>query len=125
MISKGYVSVNDSTYQKSFSKDFKEYYTEEFLNYIGFNFDISENDSWIRYATTRKKSISDPIKYLSAIRYLFGSFKSFYEYEDRHSIFKYAPYPCLNKVCPNYNKLVINDCSTIILHNHPLTTFKY
>lgn len=121
---KGYVTVAGTTFQQKFSEDFKKYYAEEFLEYIGFNFNIDENDSWIRYATTRKKTIGNPTKYLLVIRYLFGSFKNFYEYQDNHSIFKDGPYPCLNKVCFNYNKLVINDCYISISHNHPLATLK-
>lgn len=124
MMNKGYVSINGLTYQKNFSENFKEYYTEEFLNYIDYNFDIDENDSWLRHATTRKKTIADPVKYLLVIKYLFGSFKNFHEYKDSYSIFNTKPYPCLNKVCPNYNKLVINDYSLCNSHNHPLATFK-
>lgn len=124
MIHKGYVSVNGLTYQKNFSKDFKEYYTEEFLDYIGSNFDIDENDSWLRHTTTRKKLIANPLKYLLVIRYLFGSFENFYMCEDKHNFFKTAPYPCLNKVCPNYNKLVINNYTISISHSYPLATFK-
>lgn len=45
---KGYVTVNGTTLQREFGSDFKKYYTEEFLDYIGYNFDVDENDSWIR-----------------------------------------------------------------------------
>lgn len=124
IIDKGYVSIKGQTNQKNFSKDFIDYYTEEFLQYIGFNFDIDDNDSWLRHTTTRKKPICDPVKYILVINYLFGSFKNFYSYKDKHNFFNTAPYPCLNKVCPNYNKLVINECSISNSHNHPLAVFK-
>ncbi|MBU3114588.1 TnsD family Tn7-like transposition protein [Clostridium lacusfryxellense] len=122
---KGYVTVGGSTLQREFSQDFKEFYTEEFLDYIGYNFDVDVNDSWLRYTTTRKKPVGDPLKFILVIRYLFGSFKEFYKYNKEYSLFKEGPYPCLNIVCPNYNKLVINDTMQINnSHGYPLATFK-
>lgn len=121
---KGYVTVNNSTLQKKFSEDFKTYYTDEFLDYIKINFDVNENDSWIRHCTTRTKLIADPLKFLLVIRYLFGSFEAFYNYNHQYSHFRPAPYPCLNVICPNYNKLVIKDIEINISHSHPLATFK-
>jgi rubredoxin len=122
---KGYVTVNGTTLQQEFSQDFKKYYTEEFLDYIGYNFDVDENDSWIRHTTTRKKPVGDPLKFILVIRFLFGSFKEFYKYNKEYRIFKEGPYPCLNLVCPNYNKLVIKDIMQINnSHGYPLATFK-
>ncbi|MCB2290142.1 TnsD family transposase [Clostridium sp. CS001] len=121
---KGYVTVNGVTLQQQFSKDFKKYYTEEFLDYIGYNFDVDENDSWIRHTTTRKKPVGDPLKFILVIRYLFGSFKEFYNYNKEYRVFKEGPYPCLNIVCSNYNKLVIKDVMQINeSHGYPLATF--
>ncbi|HEY8891407.1 MAG TPA: TnsD family Tn7-like transposition protein [Clostridium sp.] len=122
---KGYVTINGATLQKKFNQDFKKYYTEEFLDYIGYNFDVDDNDSWIRHTTTRKKPVSDPLKYILVIRYLFGNLKEFYEYNNEYSIFKKGPYPCLNIVCPNYNQLVIKDIMKINQsHGYPLATFE-
>jgi hypothetical protein len=122
---KGYVTINGTTLQRQFSQDLKKYYTEEFLDYIEYNFDVNENDSWIRHTTTRKKPVGDPLKFILVIRFLFGSFKEFYEYNKKYSIFKKGPYPCLNIVCPNYNKLVIEDVMQInSSHGYPLATFR-
>ena len=122
---KGYVTVGGSTLQQKFSQNFKKYYTEKFLDYIGYNFDAFENDSWIRHTTNRKKPVGDPLKFILVIRYLFGSFVEFYKYNEEYSIFKKGPYPCLNIVCPNYNKLVIKDIMQINeSHGYPLATFK-
>lgn len=121
---KGYVTINGVTLQQQFSQDFKKYYTEEFLDYIGYNFDVDENDSWIRNTTTRKKPVGDPLKFILVIRYLFGSFKELYNYNKEYRVFKEGPYPCLNIVCPNYNKLVIKDVMQINKsHGYPLATF--
>lgn len=122
---KGYISPTGTTLQQQFGLDFKSYYTEDFLKYIGYDFNVADNDSWIRHTTTRKKPVSDPIKFLLIIRFLFGSFREFYNYNNEYSTFKKGPYPCLNIVCPNYNKLVIKDISQITnSHGHPLATFK-
>ncbi|HAR84951.1 MAG TPA: hypothetical protein DCR69_04410 [Clostridium sp.] len=122
---KGYVTVNGTTLQQKFSQDLKKYHTDEFLNYIGYNFNVNENDSWVRHTTTRKKPVGNPLKFILVIRFLFGSFKEFYQYNKEYSIFKQGPYPCLNIICPNYNKLVIKDIMQINnSHGYPLATFK-
>jgi transposase-like protein len=122
---KGYVTANNVTLQKKFSEDFKVYYTDEFLDYMGLNFDINENDSWIRHTTTRKKLTANPLKFILVIRFLFGNFKNFYHYNYDYSLFRHGPYPCLNIVCPEYEKPVINDIMQVnISHGYPLATFK-
>lgn len=119
----GYLTVTDIKLQKKLNQDFKEYYTEEFLDYIGYNFDINSNYSWLSIIT-RNKPLGDPLKYILAIRFLFGSFKEFYQYNKEYSAFKKGPYPCLNTICPNYNKLVIKDILQIKNIGHPIATFK-
>lgn len=112
------------TYQK-LCEDFKKYYTEEFLDYIGYNFDVNARYSWIKNTISRKESVGDPIKYILIIRYLFGSFEEFYKYSKEYSTFKQGPYPCLNKVCDNYNKLVIKDIIQVNGgHGYPVATFE-
>lgn len=122
---RGYVTINNIVHQKKISEDFKLYYSEEFLKYIGLNFDINDNDSWIRHCTNRRKSIANPLKFLLVIRFLFGSFENLYTYDNEYQCFKLSPYPCLNVVCPNYKKLVITDIlHKGISHSHPLAIFK-
>jgi len=105
---KGYLTINGVQLQKKICQDFKKYYSEEFLDFIGYNFDVCNKDSWLRMFT-RNKDIDNPLNYILVIRYLFGSFKEFYNYNKEYSKFKKRPYPCLNIVCTNYNKLVIKD----------------
>jgi len=121
---KGYLTINGVQLQTKLCKDFKKYYSEDFLDWIGYNFDVSNQGSWFR-RVTRKNAVDDPLKFILVIRYLFGSFKEFYNYNKEYSKFKNGPYPCLNKVCPNYNKLVIKDImETTILNGIPVATFK-
>lgn len=121
----GYTSMNGLTFQKKIGEDFKLFYTDDFLEYIGLNFDITDNDSWLRYCTNRKKVISDPLKYILIIRFLFGSFQDFFEYTCKFRYFEEGPYPCLNIACPEYRELVIKEPINInISHGYPLATFK-
>jgi hypothetical protein len=121
---KGYVTINGKTLQKRFRKDFKKYYTEQFLDYIEYNFDLNKYDTWIFHTITRKNFSGNPLKFILVIRYLFGSFKDFYQYNKEYSLFKKGPYPCLNSVCPNYKKLVIKDIMQInISYGYQVATF--
>ncbi len=112
----GFKLLNSMKSQREFAKVFKSYYTEEFLDYIGYNFDVNKDGSWIRQIT-RQKPVADPLKYILLIRFLFGNFEKFYNYSAKYSIFIEGPYPCLNKICPNYNKLVIKDIMQVKRHN--------
>ncbi|MBU3199499.1 TnsD family transposase [Clostridium estertheticum] len=123
MVEKGYITITN-VLQKNFCQDFKRYYSEEFLNCIGYNFEINDKGSWLR-RVTRKNSSSDPLRYILIIRYLFGSFNEFYKYNKEYTTFKKGPYPCLNRICPNYNKLVIKDIMQLNISNgNPVATFK-
>ena len=121
---KGYLTINGVQLQKKLCQDFKKYYSEEYLDWIGYNFDVNSQNSWFR-RVTRKQAGDDPLRFILLIRFLFGSFKEFYNYNKEYSKFKKGPYPCLNIVCPNYNKLVIKDImETTILTGNPVATFK-
>lgn len=121
---KGYLSMTGIKFQQEFCQNFKKYYSEDFLDYIGYNFDLNYQNNWLR-KITRKNHDNDPLKFILVIRYLFGNFKEFYKYDKTFSTFKNGPYPCLNRVCPNYNKLVIKDIiKTTIYKNNPVATFK-
>lgn len=121
----GYLKADSVRLTKRFSQDFKEYYTEEFLNYIGYNFDINSNYRWIFSVTRNSRNANDPLKYILIIKFLFGNFREFYRYSKNFTLFKPGPYPCLNKVCPHFNKLVIMDIAKITYSkNNPTATFK-
>lgn len=124
LIEKGYLTVNGFKYLKKVCEAFKEYYSEEFLNYIGYNFETYFAQNWL--TTFFRSCSSDPLKSILFIRFLFGSFEAFYKYPSyEFSVFKKGPYPCLNSICPNYNKLVIeNITKTCKVKATQIATFK-
>jgi hypothetical protein len=126
IIEKGFITDTKISVHYNIAQKFKKYYTENFLDYIKYNFDAKLENSWIRNITaTNREFKNDPIKYILFIRWLFGSFKDFYQYDTQNSIFKQGPYPCLNMLCPHYNKLVIKDIKDIYINiNHPVATFE-
>lgn len=121
---KGYYKDNGIKLMRKFNYDFKQYYTEEFLDYIGYNFDENSEYCWISRITRDSKVEANPLKYILLIRYLFGSFKKFYKYDKEYSTFIKGPYPCLNKICPNYHKLVIKQYKESKYTNMVIATFK-
>lgn len=121
---KGYLSVNGLKLQKEICGDFKNYYSEGFLDYINYNFNINTKHNWLRKSTTNSPD-DNPIKFILLIRFLFGSFKNFYYYNEQIKEFIEGPYPCLNNICPNYNKLVIKDIAIKSKYKkNPIATFK-
>lgn len=125
LIDTGYTTIN-IIQQKKFSIDFKSYYTDEFLDYLGVNIDADDNDSWIRHVSARKKAVTNPIKYILAIKFLFGSLENFFtsDINIRSEVFKPGPYPCLNVLCPDYKELVIDDVDSHYSHGYILGNFR-
>lgn len=127
---KGYLSSNGIKFQNDICLDFKRFYSEDFLDYINYNFDINISYNWVRIATTNYHD-ANPIQFILLIRFLFGNFENFYKYNGENNvtkdvnIFNIGPYPCLNSICPNYNKLVIKDIIKINKYTkYHVATFK-
>lgn len=72
--------------QSSSFEGFNKYYTEKFLNYIGYNLDENTFDNFIKNIT-RGKPIKDPWLYILIIRYLFNSLDNFINYNKKYSQF--------------------------------------
>jgi hypothetical protein len=120
----GFVTSNGLKLQQKICEDFKKSYSEEFLDCIGCNFDVNSKSNWVRKVTTNYPDVN-PLKFILFIRYLFGGFYKFHEYSKEYTTFKKGPYPCLNTVCPNHNKLVIKEIYQINRSNIcPVATFK-
>ncbi|HAR84952.1 MAG TPA: hypothetical protein DCR69_04415 [Clostridium sp.] len=92
-----YLSRNISKPNSSFFQDFQKYYTEDFLNYIGYNFDQNSFQAFYRNITM-SKPIEDPLMHFLFIKYLFGCFDEFIKYNK-----KYSSFPSKSIVFPKPN----------------------
>lgn len=92
----GYLKSDGTTSCIKLYLDFKKYYTEEFLDYIGYNFNPTNTNTWLKDTITKSNHVTNPIKFLLVIRFLFGNFKNFHKYNNMNRVStlsnKYANY---------------------------------
>jgi hypothetical protein len=80
LYNKGYSSSCGLINQVKLHEEFLEYYSTEFLIKLESNIRVEDESSWLRIITRKKQKTVHPIRHLIFIRFLFGSFKSFLEY---------------------------------------------
>jgi transposase-like protein len=88
---------------------FKEYFSSEFLVSMESNFEIEDENIWIRKVLYQTKAIVNPIRVILLIRYLFGGVQSLVDFNKEFRPFNEPTFPCLNTVCPRYREDVIMD----------------
>jgi len=104
---KGYITARGILKSEQLENDIINFYGKDFLKIL--ESDIDENISWVKWVAKASK-VTHPIRHILFIRFLFGSFKNFYEYEDiGYHPFNLGPWPCLNPMCQHYKKDVISN----------------
>lgn len=106
---KGLLTLNKFVRQIDLGEDFTNYYGEEILEILESPIDKYNCDNWLQQITRKSKSLSHPIRNILFIKYLCGSIENFiFMINDKDRVANYEKYPCLNPVCKDYTKLVID-----------------
>jgi hypothetical protein len=93
--------------------EFKRYCPTELLTRWGCNFGAKQN--WlIRLIQRTTQNLYSPLLHLLFIHFLGHTAETFFSLPTTRDPFGGGPWPCLNPVCPNYNKLVIKACNVEI-----------
>lgn len=87
---------------------FYKQYELDFLNDYESAFDLDQKKIWLRHFLYRKTNKMNPIRQILALGFLFCSLKEFNEFNEEFEPFGKGPYPCLNMVCKDYHKDVID-----------------
>lgn len=99
---KGIVKINEV------KSRFVDFYGEDVLSLFNLDTFNEEGTNWIKYIIRNKRYVLNPLKHIMFIRFLgldiIGIFTKRIEYKP----FGYGPWPCMNKVCNNYRKIVID-----------------
>lgn len=90
-------------------KGMLEYYGHDFLEEFESDFNLEDENIWVRSFLHRKNGDTNPLRQVIALAYIFGSLQSFNEFNERFEPFGGVPYPCLNHVCNYFHKDVIID----------------
>jgi hypothetical protein len=124
---KGFTMINGRIKRDELFKAFKKFYGDELLDMLQSNFHEHDKTTWLTTITKSKNVLVHPLRHLLFIIFLYDSVDRFFEDEIKHiGPFGEGPWPCLNKLCPDYKKFVIkeyevkNRCDT----GKPLGTFR-
>lgn len=103
---RGYITPNGRIRFIELIRDFREFYTDEFLQCISCG--IDSTDSWLQKMLRGRKEISHPLRHL-LMRIFLGLEVEGQIYEPELP-FGRGPWPCLNKAANHYGDQIIEHC---------------
>lgn len=107
---KGLIHYNGKVKTKELRLQIKNFYGNDFLDKFNLNFLDDDESSWVRKITTLSNSFIHPLKHILFIIFLFDDVNKFFtEKIKTEKIFGNGPWPCLNPICSNYTKDVIQE----------------
>ncbi|MDR3583847.1 MAG: TnsD family Tn7-like transposition protein [Desulfosporosinus sp.] len=119
MYKKGYIATGGNTNQSKLHKDFLSFYTHEFLSLLQSDFDYDNVNNWLRILTGKKNIVTNPIRQILFIKFLFGDMNNFLQSSFEYLPFGEPPFPCLNSQSDHYRDLVIDTCQIKTSYHNP------
>ncbi|MFS0562764.1 TnsD family transposase [Terribacillus sp. 179-K 1B1 HS] len=110
MIEARFATLNGRVYQKRLFNDFQEYYSDEFLENI--NVGLESTELWLSLITRKHRKSFHPYHHILLLNFLGLNVNDVFRKTPLEvETFGKPKWPCLNVVCPNYNKDVIQEVS--------------
>lgn len=100
---KGVVNINEV------KEKFKSFYGQDVLKLFSLNIYSDDDYNWIKYFIRNKKYVLNPLKHLMFIKFLEIDIREIFSAKIEYKPFGNGPWPCMNKICDNYKKKVINE----------------
>ncbi|MCU6709735.1 TnsD family transposase [Paenibacillus sp. J5C_2022] len=106
-------------------QDFRNFYTDELLNYLDCSIDSNSSDTWLHKIIRNQEEITHPLRHLLLLGF-FEKFFGGYSISSNNQPFGSGPWPCLNHAADHCNlsvveKCVVSRCSTT---SKPVGTFQ-
>ncbi len=93
--------------------DFRNFYTDELLEYLDCDVDTKSSDTWLHKIIRDQEEITHPLRHLVLIGFVEKSVDAF-SLPTNNLPFGSGPWPCLNKAADHYNHSVVEKC--IVTH---------
>ncbi|MGO4350130.1 TnsD family Tn7-like transposition protein [Paenibacillus sp. MCAF9] len=106
---KGYQTIGNRIRIDKLIRDFREFFTDELLNYLHCDIDPTGNDTWLHKLVRGNVEITQPLRHILLGRFLGQSIEMVSSSKQIHP-FGEGPWPCLNKVADHYKTYVIEKC---------------
>jgi len=95
-------------YKDKFIETFLNYYSPDLLEQLDCSINPESHHSWLIRLAKSTSPDQHPIRHLLLIHFLGYSVSTFLQLPEQGNFFGDGPWPCLNPVCPHFQKLVIN-----------------
>ncbi|WP_033827185.1 TnsD family Tn7-like transposition protein [Bacillus andreraoultii] len=109
LIEKGYASINGYVHQEKLQMDFKEFYSDRFLQDLHCNLQSSGSNSWLSNITRKHRKTFHPYYHVLLLKFLQLSVTDIFQNNLPFQPFGLPNWPCLNTVCRHYKKDVIQE----------------
>jgi hypothetical protein len=95
----------------------REEYPDELLNLLQCPLRVNNGKSWVFNVIHRWSRFHHPLRHLLVIRLLSATAETFFSLTAESPLFGIGPWPCLNPVCSNFRKPVIQTCKITYKHS--------
>ncbi|MCM3181172.1 TnsD family transposase [Cytobacillus horneckiae] len=122
----GYSNHLGKVHQQYFTKQFKQYYGEEFLSLVNCDFDEQSDTSWLRSIVRKHRKAFHPVQHLLLLNFLGTSVKELSNLKEKtYQPFGETPYYCLNPAADHYKEQVVTELrvTTCTTTRKPVGTF--
>ncbi|BAY22646.1 Tn7-like transposition protein D [Calothrix sp. NIES-2100] len=121
----GMGTFNGKLYINKIIEAFTSYYSPQLLHLLQCEFDKRNQHNWLLNIFRLSNTTKHPIRHLIVIKFLGYTLKDFFQLPDEFKPFGNGPWLCLNTVCEQFHKLVIDKCDIKVnsLKTKPVGTF--
>lgn len=104
-----YATVNGCLRQKNLITDFESFWSDDILQMTQNTIRKTNNSNWLLKMGWNKATIEDPLKHILLMRFLRLSPDVLFNQNIEYLPFGKGPYSCLNPVCVQYEKEIIEN----------------
>lgn len=123
---KGFATVTGRVYQREFTENFVDYYSDKLLKILCSEVNCDHQNNWLACIVRKHRKAFYPLRHLLLIRFCGKSPEEFFREEAKYKPFGSGPWPCLNAGADHYRHPVIKEVT--ITHcadtKLPVGTFK-
>jgi transposase-like protein len=107
---RGLATYSGKVHQDQLIQAFKTYYSPNLLKLLRSEIDEDSQYNWLSRLVRPSKGNQHPIRHLLLIHFLGHTVETFFYLPSEFKPFGEGPWPCLNPVCPHFQKPQIQEC---------------
>ncbi len=107
---RGLATYSGKVHQEQLVQAFKSYYSPNFLKLLHSEIDEESQYNWLSRLVRPSKGNQHPVRHFLLIHFLGHTAETFFNLPSEFKPFGEGSWPCLNPVCPHFQKPLIQEC---------------